>query len=352
MSDNPAIKISLGDAPQRVGPLIRIPQLLREFGSCIEAAMEGTGLQPDALSDPENVMSYRQGSALLERCVELTRCAHFGLLLGSRSDCRDLGFPGQLIANAPSLEAAVLSFVSVEHMNSRGASVYLHRIRQHWIWGSGIYEPGAVAREQIYAVTVAIFCNSVQLLTQGAVKPIECIFPFRQPDDASAYGVLLGASVRFDQREAGIVLPRSALDTPVIGADPVKFERLRAMIASRRPTSEKVWTERVNHAIRPLILRGQPTSALMAEMLGVNVRMLARRLASEGTTFHELLDRVRYDMARELLLISDMTIGDIADALAYAHQSSFTDAFMRWSGTSPRTWRRSSSGAGINGAAA
>jgi AraC-like DNA-binding protein len=312
----------------------------------VEAALDGTGINPEALSDPENVIPYRYGSALLERCANLTRCAHFGLLLGSRTDCRDLGLPGQLMANAPSLQAAVLSFVGVQRMNSRGASVYLHRMRQHWIWGAGIYEPGAVAREQIYALTVAIFCNSVQLLTGRAVKPIECVFPFRQLDDAAPYGALLGTSVRFDQREAGIILPRAALDVPIVGADPVKFDRLRKLIASRQPVSEKVWTERVNHAIRPLILRGQPTTAQMAEMLGVNTRMLARRLESEGTTFHELLDRVRYSMAQELLLITDMTVGDVAEALAYAHQSSFADAFARWSGKSPSAWRRGANGTG------
>jgi AraC-like DNA-binding protein len=352
MTDNFAVKLYSGDAPQRVGPLARIPVLLREFGVSTGAALDGTGIAPEALGDPGSAIPYRQGSTLLDQCVRLTQCAHFGLLLGARSDCRDLGLPGQLMGNAPSLEAAVLAFVGVQELNSRGASVYLHRLGQHWIWGSGIYEPAAVAQEQIYGLTVAIFCNSVRLLTGGAVKPIECIFPFRRPEDAAPYGALLGVPARFDQREAGVILPRSALDAPVAGADPAKFEHLRKLIASRLPASDKVWTERVNHAIRPLILRGQPTTASMAEMLGVNVRTLARRLESEGTTFHELLDRVRYGVARELLLITDMTVGDIADALAYAHQSSFADAFMRWSGTSPSAWRRTTMGLGTNGTAA
>lgn len=351
MSDNFAIKMFSVDAPQRVGPLARLPPLLREFGVRIDAALDGTGIEPAAFDDPENFISYRSGSRLLDQCASMTGCPHFGLLLGARSDCRDLGLPGKLMMNSASLEEAVLSFVTMQRMNSRGASVYLHRRREHSIWGAGIYEPGAVAHEQIYAMTVVIFCNSVRLLTAGAVNPIECVLPYRQPDDVAHYAALLGATVRFDQREAGIVLPRSALGAPVAGADRSKLERIRQLIADRFPPSDNVWTERVNHAIRPLILRGQPTTAVMADLLGVNVRTLTRRLEGEGTTFQALLDMVRYGMARELLLITDMSVGEIADALAYTRQSSFSDAFLRWSGTNPSAWRRSVNGLGRNGGA-
>lgn len=349
MSDSFTLKMFSADAPQRVGPLLRLPGLLREFGVRIEAALEGTGIEPAAFADPDNFISYRSGSRLLDRCARMTGCPHFGLLLGARCDCRDLGLPGQLMMHSASLEDALLSFVTMQRMNSRGASVYLHRARQHWVWGAGIYEPDAVAREQIYGMTVAIFCKSVQLLTAGAVKPVECVFPYRQPDEVTPYGALLGATVRFDQREAGIVLPRSALNAPVAGADRSRLERLHQRIAGRFPPSDKEWTERVNHAIRPLILRGQPTTSGMADLLGVNVRTLTRRLDGEGTTFQALLDTVRYGMARELLFITNMSIGDVADALAYAHQSSFTEAFVRWSGMSPSNWRRSTHEIGTDG---
>jgi AraC-like DNA-binding protein len=222
----------------------------------------------------------------------------------------------------------------------------VHHSRQHWVWGYGIYQTDVVAQEQIYATTVAIMANSVWVLTGGTVKPIEVILPFRQPDYAGPYIEILGAPVRFNQREAPIVMPLSALDAPIPGANPAELKRLQELIARRMPASDKVWTERVNHAIRPLILRGQPTTAHMADMLGVNVRMLARRLEHEGTTFQTLLDIIRYGMARELLLITDLPVGDIADALAYAHQSGFGNACVRWSGKTPRDWRTANLGNG------
>jgi AraC-like DNA-binding protein len=96
------------------------------------------------------------------------------------------------------------------------------------------------------------------------------------------------------------------------------------------PPSDKVWTDRVRHALRPLLLREEPTSFERAAYLKMNVRTLSRRLAAEGTSFQKLLDEVRFAMARELLTDTDLEIRDIAKALSYSAHSPFVDALRRW----------------------
>ena len=77
----------------------------------------------------------------------------------------------------------------------------------------------------------------------------------------------------------------------------------------------------------------------MAAFLGVNVRTLARYLEKEGASFQPLLDETRYLMARELLQITELPVGDVADALSYSSHSNFGEAFRRWSGITPSQWR-------------
>ena len=86
------------------------------------------------------------------------------------------------------------------------------------------------------------------------------------------------------------------------------------------PPSDKVWTDRVRHALRPLLLREEPTSFERAAYLKMNVGTLSRRLAAEGTS----------SMARELLTVTDLEIRDIAKALSYSVHSPFVDALRRW----------------------
>jgi AraC-like DNA-binding protein len=339
MSDNIANMI---EASQRLGPLSGIPELLTEFGSRIEEVIKGLGIEPAIFEDQENRIPYPVVGRLLDRCAHLTTCRYFGLVLGSRYDHRALGVPGALIRNAPDLGTALSVFCALQSANSRGAVVYLHRSADQIVFGYGAYEPAAVGHAQVYGLSLAIGVNMVRALTGGAVEPVEVLLSARPPTDDGPYRLILKAPVRFNQPETGIVLHQSALLAPIPGASAPEFARLRERIAmvTPGPATDRVWTDRVKHAIRPLLLRGLATTADMAELLDINLRTLSRRLEAENTTFQQILEEVRYAMARELLGITELHIGEIASALAYAEHSNFSEAFRRWSGMTPSEWRQ------------
>ena len=68
-------------------------------------------------------------------------------------------------------------------------------------------------------------------------------------------------------------------------------------------------------------------------------RTLHRRLTEFDTTFQQLVDEGRFEIARQMLSNTSMVVGQIADSLGYADASAFTSAFRRWSGTTPAKWR-------------
>ena len=68
-------------------------------------------------------------------------------------------------------------------------------------------------------------------------------------------------------------------------------------------------------------------------------RTLNRQLNAVGTTFREVLDEIRFEIARQLLEDSAMEIIHIASFLGYSNASAFTRAFRRWSSTTPANWR-------------
>ena len=87
---------------------------------------------------------------------------------------------------------------------------------------------------------------------------------------------------------------------------------------------------------------GKLTVETAAIVAGMSQRTLQRRLKQNGLTFSELADRVRYDVARELLAgSSDISITDASYQLGYGDPGSFTRAFRRFAGTTPSTFRNS-----------
>lgn len=78
----------------------------------------------------------------------------------------------------------------------------------------------------------------------------------------------------------------------------------------------------------------------LAQMTGVKSRTLQRRLNDSGTSFTKLLDQVRFEVAAPLICDSDTPLTDIAYDLGFSDPAHFTRAFRRWTGMSPRDYRR------------
>jgi AraC-like DNA-binding protein len=80
---------------------------------------------------------------------------------------------------------------------------------------------------------------------------------------------------------------------------------------------------------------GEPTRETVATGLHISSRSLQRRLQDEGTTFHDVLDDVRSNLAERYLGNERISLADVANLLGFSDQSSFTRAANRWFGTSP-----------------
>ena len=88
------------------------------------------------------------------------------------------------------------------------------------------------------------------------------------------------------------------------------------------------------------VLLAASASGLAAERLNMSGRNLHRKLAEEGTSFKELQDEIRQDLALRYLGMSGMSLNEIAFNLGFIDQSSFNRAFKRWTGGSPGQYRR------------
>jgi AraC-like DNA-binding protein len=76
-----------------------------------------------------------------------------------------------------------------------------------------------------------------------------------------------------------------------------------------------------------------------AKALGMSSSTLNRRLREENYSFGQISTTVRMNMADRYLSETGLSIAEIAYRLGYADQSSFSTAYKRWKGQSPRVSR-------------
>ncbi len=98
--------------------------------------------------------------------------------------------------------------------------------------------------------------------------------------------------------------------------------------------------ENLKRLIRPYLREGAPKMSAFAEMMQVSPRSLQRKLQQAGTSFSDLIEIARFEMATEILAMSDMPLIDVAMMLGFENQSNFGRSFRRIAGISPGKYRR------------
>ncbi|MCD9460091.1 helix-turn-helix domain-containing protein [Marinibactrum halimedae] len=78
----------------------------------------------------------------------------------------------------------------------------------------------------------------------------------------------------------------------------------------------------------------------IAAELNLSKRTLQRRLQQQDVSFAELRDKVRFHYSIDYLIEHNSSIDSISNALDFSDRTSFTNAFKRWTGLSPSTFRK------------
>lgn len=167
-------------------------------------------------------------------------------------------------------------------------------------------------------------------------------FPYPEPDDLREYQRIFRCPLRFERPVAALVLPRVLWESPLPTSDPrlleVLEERATTLLALHPPPQD---TEaRVRACIGAKLRYGESTVERVAAELGFSPRNLQRRLKSVGRSYSQILDELRAQTAEYFLRDPQVRIGEVASMVGFEEVSSFTRAFKRWTGSTPRQYRK------------
>ena len=262
--------------------------------------------------DPSNRISYEGVLRLLNEAAVRTRCPHIGLLLGRMWRTSDLGLLGELVRHAPTVGAALQEFVVNHHLNSEGALAFVVQRDRVVDWGYAVYVPLAGSYSQLYDGALAALVSFLRELCGDSWSPAAVFLSHSAPADVAPYRQYFRAPLHFDSDVCVLRFGAHWLARPVAGADPRRLRLARGRaLAIGGPTL----VENVHRTLRTLLLHGRSSGADVAQSLAMHRRTLDRRLSTAGTTFQQVLDRVRFAVAKELLEGSTVTLIDITAAL-------------------------------------
>lgn len=323
----------------RASSLQGIRSAIEELGGEADVLLQDTGLI-DAEQDPDAWISYRSFLLLLEEAARSTNCPCFGLHLSRRQDIGILGAVGFVMQQAPDLRTALqeLTIHFAHHNQGATLSLNVEEGMAHWQFRCKL-EGFAPLRQQS-GLAAGIGVNIMRLLWNPTWTPNAIYLPHAPPEDTRPYKARFDCPIFFNWDSMTMVFDAAILDQPIHKANPQLHRLLDNVLRNLQLNFSDDYCGQIKHLIQQAMSTGDCSIDRVASFLAINKRTLQRKLKEHGTSYKQLLEEVRFNMARRYLHESSGSLTTLADMLCYAELSVFSSAFRRYHGVSPREWKK------------
>lgn len=167
-------------------------------------------------------------------------------------------------------------------------------------------------------------------------------FNYPQPDHVDEYRLMFGEQLVFDAPVSSFYLSQRLLSLPVVQ----EVDALQAFLAAspagilRRPQLDETYHTQIRRLIIDAGIATPPSLDDLASAMHVTTRTLRRKLKEEGTTYRQILDRLRRDLAIHLLTDEALSVAVVSQRTGFAEPAAFCRAFKRWMGVAPSAYQR------------
>ena len=316
-----------------------VPAVLRKLGHDPGAILLEAGLDPTLFDDTDNLIPLSGLGRLLTLCVARTGCDEFGLLVGQRAGLHSLGLVGLLARYAPDVSTALRRLGEYMYLHHGGTLTAVKAEGATATLSYVIHQPNVESTDQIGDGSLAILFNILRELCGPVWRPVEVHFARGKPGNLDPYKAFFGAPLRFSTGENAIVFSSVWLGQRLPELDAELQRLIKRQVEEIEARHCESFPDQVRGVLRAALLTQHASADEVAALFSMHSRTLNRRLRRFDASFRELVDEVRYEIARQMLGNMALDVTEVAAALGYADASAFTRAFRRWSGTTPGAWR-------------
>lgn len=267
----------------------------------------------------------------------------FGLHAGEHFvDAKTIHVVGYSARNSPTLGECYGRTIKFARLTNEGSLLELERngVEARLLLNAA---RGLPPWPRVYSdMAMAAYLTIGRSWTKKPIHIIRAVFQHEEPADASEYLRIFGPNVSFSGERNELVFPTETLDLPLKEPDPALQEYLdaRALALLEGLGQGREFEQKVRAMIDEELANGAPDVETVARRLGMSRRTLQRRLREDGLSFKKLAEDVCRTTALALVANPRFSISSIAAMSGYLDSKSFRAAFSRWTGQTPRDYRR------------
>jgi AraC-like DNA-binding protein len=331
----------LGALPSAMGSITRLAyQRAKDAGIVLDLILKKARLTLAEVQDPALRLHVRGQITFVNLVAEALKDGLLGFHLALLPDLRSLGLVYYVAASSGNLSEALKRTARYSTIVNEGVALKYFDGGDIGIAFDHVGISRHLDRQQI-VFFVTLLLRVCRQLTGQRLSLARVRFAHRGAMSPELLE-FFGTDIKFDADVDDIALVTGAGQLPIITADPylnTMLVKYCDQAIAARSALHATFRTSVENAIAPVLPHSKVRLDEIARKLGVSQRTLARRLALEGVTFSEVLERLRADLAARYLKERDLSISQIAWLLGYQEVSAFTHAFKRWTGRTPRAAR-------------
>jgi AraC-like DNA-binding protein len=312
---------------------------LNQHSISTQVLLEGSGVTEEMLFDPEQLLPYRTTLKILQRACKISPIPHLGLAMGARQTPSGWGMLGYGINCCATVEDALHMAVQYHRVSSTFVEAEFRNDRGLLYWISKPPIDLGAALPCVIEEEFSSVCRSTPLLTGQKAQPVEAHFQYPEPKYVSLYHEVFDCPLFFSSGINQIVFSASVLQQPILQANPFRVaaaERLCIDFLEAHPAIDDLILN-----VRQLMFEQNAflDEVSISERLNMTSRTLRNQLSRLGTSYRQILNDMKEQVARNDLLKSTLTVSDIATRSGFSEARSFRRAFKQWTGMTPNEVR-------------
>ena len=309
-----------------------------------EPALFEAGISRGQLSQQDIGVSAASQYRFLELAAAEANDSLLGLHVAAEIDIRAIGILFYLTGSSRTVSEALENLARYSRITSEALVVEISQQKDEVILAIRQVQEFDEVHRQFFELLVLWFIRMLHKETNRDFTLLRVTFTHARNTDLREVHRLLRCPVDFAQAVDSWVLPQRVMDLPIVSEDSQLLQILTAhaddLLAERH--SATGLQSMVANQLASLLPSGESRAAVVARQLGMSPRSFTRHLAEEGTTFGEILDRLRQRLAARYLTDDRMSVQQIAWLLGYSEVGAFNHAYKRWTGTTPTRTRKPS----------
>lgn len=302
--------------------------------------MAQAGLPTNSPAYIDDLIDYSSFNALLELSAHRSGNPLFGLQLGLHQGAEVLGSLLYVIQSGKTVGEALKALRQYFHIHNSGAVVHLDIQGDSARLCYEVTDGHASSVRHDVELAIGVGSHLMQSLLGRRWQPSALLLRHSAAVESIAYRRLLGVTPRFNSSSNAWVFDAALLATPLSDVDEGLQQLVRRHIEDISQLTLQELPAYVQKLLRNMLPNGKVNLEDVAEYMMISPRTLQRYLMDENTGFQELLDKTRQSMSTRYICDTSISLTQLASLLGYADISTFSRAFTRWNGVSPRTWKQ------------